>query len=261
MHETLQVIAVPAFEDNYIWLLHNTSQAIVVDPGDETPVLDTLKKMGLTLQTILITHRHSDHIDGVAGLLHHFPNAKVFAPHFPFTFIHKPVNEASQVNVAWNNHQAQLTFHVLDVPGHTLDHIAYVLNLPDQMWLFCGDTLFGAGCGRLFEGSPAQMLASLKKLCNLPASTKIFCTHEYTLKNIEFARTVDSENAELRARETETRLLRAKNLPSLPSTLKLELATNPFLRCHVASIKTALHLNNATELEVFTKVRALRNQF
>ncbi len=261
MHETLQVIAVPAFEDNYIWLLHNTSQAIVFDPGDETPVLNTLKTLGLTLQSILITHRHSDHIDGVAGLLNHFPNAGVFAPHFPFSFGYTPVNEGAQVEIAWRNNGAQLSFHVIDVPGHTLDHVAYVLNLPDETWLFCGDTLFAAGCGRLFEGTPAQMLASLKKICQLPTTTKLFCTHEYTLKNIEFARTLDPENAALKTRQSATILLREKNLPSLPSTMQLELATNPFLRCHIPSIKTAVHLENATELEVFSKVRALRNQF
>ena len=261
MHETLQVIAVPAFEDNYIWLLHNANQAIVVDPGDETPVLNTLKTLGLTLRAILITHRHSDHIDGVAGLLNHFPNAKVFAPHFPFTFAYTPVNEGSQVSVAWDKNPAPLTFHVMGVPGHTLDHIAYVLNLPEETWLFCGDTLFGTGCGRLFEGTPTQMLASLKKLCKLPVATKVFCTHEYTLKNIQFARTLDPENAALMTRQSETILLRKKNLPSLPSTLQLELATNPFLRCHTPAIKIAVHLENATELEVFSKVRALRNQF
>jgi hydroxyacylglutathione hydrolase len=260
MCETLQVIAVPAFEDNYIWLLHNSSQAVVVDPGDEVPVLNALKLHGLNLHAMLITHRHHDHIDGVNGLLKHFPDAKIFAPIFPFNFAYITANESSQITLTLGeNHK--LHFKVLDVPGHTLDHIAYVLNVAEETWLFCGDTLFGAGCGRLFEGTPAQMLASLKKISALPTTTKVFCTHEYTLTNIQFARSLDAENVALKIREAETILLREKNIPSLPSTIQLELATNPFLRCDTQAIKNAMHLENATELEVFSKVRALRNQF
>jgi hydroxyacylglutathione hydrolase len=261
MRETLQVIAIPAFEDNYIWLLHNSTQAIVIDPGDATPVLNALKTLKLHLQAILVTHHHHDHIDGVQALCEKFPNTLVFAPHFPFNFYYTPVNETSSVKISWGESQSPLHFSVLDVPAHTLDHIAYVLNYNEETWLFCGDTLFGAGCGRLFEGKPAQMLAALNKFCQLPESTKIFCTHEYTLKNIQFACTIEPSNLALNERKLATTALREKNLPSLPSTMQLERATNPFLRCHLPTIKKTLRLENATELEVFTQVRMLRNQY
>ena len=265
MRQTLQAVAIPAFEDNYIWLLHDKTQAIVIDPGDDVPIRESLQALRLNLQAILITHHHHDHVDGVAGLLHHFPHAQVFAPDasddFSYHFAYQAVREQSNLLMPFELNKNRLHFNVLEVPGHTLDHVAYVLNVQDETWLFCGDTLFGAGCGRLFEGSPTQMLDSLKKLCQLPTQTKVFCTHEYTLKNIQFARQLEPENTALIEREKVTKLLREKNLPSLPSTIALELATNPFLRCQTQTIKRAVQAPQATELEVFTKVRTWRNHF
>lgn len=261
MRETLQVIAIPAFEDNYIWLLHDKMQAIVIDPGDDLPILDTLQTLHLNLQAILITHHHHDHVDGVTGLLKVFPHAQVLAPDSAYAFAYQAVSEASNILISFGLNKSILHFKVFNVPGHTLDHVAYVLNVQNETWLFCGDTLFGAGCGRLFEGTPAQMLSSLKKLCQLPAPTKVFCTHEYTLKNIQFARQLEPENMALITRENTTKFLREKNLPSLPSTIALELKTNPFLRCEMQTIKNAVQAPQATELEVFAKVRTLRNHF
>lgn len=261
MSESLQVIAIPAFEDNYIWLLHDQTHAIAIDPGDDAPVHATLQALGLTLQAILITHHHHDHVDGVVGLLKNCPNVQIFAPEFAYNFAFARVSEKSNVQISFGEHKNPLDFKVLDVPGHTLDHVAYVLNVKEETWLFCGDTLFGAGCGRLFEGTSTQMLASLQKLCTLPTETKVFCTHEYTLTNIAFALTLEPDNLALIERQHSTKLLRQNKLPSLPSTLALELATNPFLRCTTPAIQNAVEAAHATELEVFSKIRTLRNHF
>lgn len=261
MSESLQAIAVPAFEDNYIWLLHNQTHAIVIDPGDSAPVLSTLQALHLKLQAILITHHHHDHVDGVSNLQTFFPDVSIFAPDFPYNFTFEVVSERSSLQIPLGDEKNLLHFSVFEAPGHTLDHVAYVLNIADETWLFCGDTLFGAGCGRLFEGTPAQMLASLKKLCTLPKETKVFCTHEYTLTNIAFALTLEPHNTALLERHNATKLLRQNNLPTLPSTLALEFATNPFLRCHTLAIKQAMGDENATELQVFSQIRALRNHF
>ncbi len=256
MTHALQIIPIPAFDDNYIWLMQQGSTALVVDPGDASPVLTMLNQHQLTLSTILITHHHSDHIDGVQHLLAHYPKARVFAPKLEhYVFNHTAVSEGDLI------HALKVVFKVLEVPGHTLGHVAYFVQNVEAPILFCGDTLFGAGCGRLFEGTPAQMLSSLKKICQCSADTKIFCTHEYTLKNIAFALTLEPNNAQLLSRKIETDRLLTSKQPSLPSTLALELATNPFLRCASEEIKYALKLPNATELAVFTKMRHLRNTY
>ena len=256
MTHTLQIIPIPAFEDNYIWLINQSENAIVVDPGDAVPVIAALKKYHLNLTTILITHHHGDHIDGVQTLLQHFPNARVYAPTLEqFAFNHTAVREGDQIEAL------ELIFNVLEVPGHTLGHVAYFVKSSQAPLLFCGDTLFGAGCGRLFEGTPAQMFASLKKLSQLPPETNVFCTHEYTLKNIQFALSVEPDNPHLIARKMDTERLIAAQKPSLPSTIALELATNPFLRCNLASIKLTLNMPNASDLATFTKIRHLRNSY
>ena len=249
----LNIIPIPAFEDNYIWLLHQHGYAVVVDPGDASPVIATLQKLQLKLAAILITHHHSDHIDGVSDLLD-FQSAPVYAPQYEqFHFKHIQLKDNDSINVP----EIGQSFQVLWLPGHTLGHIAYV----NDDYLFCGDTLFGAGCGRLFEGTPAQMLASLTRLKTLNPHTKVFCTHEYTAKNIAFALTLDAENADLMARASEVKQLRQQNLPSLPSTIALELATNPFLRCTQASIISNSQAKLSDELSVFTAIRSLRNHY
>jgi len=249
----LHIHPIPAFDDNYIWLLHNQHDAVVVDPGDATPVLQALKKKKLNLKTILVTHHHSDHIGGVAELLEHYP-AQVFAPKYEqYAFNHVPLGEGDEINLTAPN----LKLKVMWLPGHTLGHIAYF----NDKYLFCGDTLFGAGCGRLFEGTPAQMLNSLNRLKSLDENTKVFCTHEYTAINIAFALKLEPDNQDLVERETQVRTLRAKNLPSLPSTIGLELKTNPFVRCNETTIFNHSGAENADELSVFSAIRTLRNHY
>lgn len=257
--QSLFITPIPAFEDNYIWLVHNGKHAIVVDPGDASPVIATLAKHRLTLTHILITHHHADHIGGVAQLLAQFTEVRVFAPENPrYTFKHQVVTEGDIL--AFDALDLQL--RVISLHGHTLDHIGYA----GDGIVFCGDTLFGAGCGRLFEGSPKQLFASLQKLAQLPAETKVYCTHEYTLTNIAFAMQVDKDNPQLLSRAQSTQQLRAQHQPSLPSTIGLERNTNPFLRCNSSSIQQALGYSTTDQsetrmLEVFTKLREMRNHF
>ncbi|MDO8891435.1 MAG: hydroxyacylglutathione hydrolase [Sulfurimicrobium sp.] len=218
----IEIIPIPAFEDNYIWLIRNQAYAAVVDPGDADPVMEYLQQHDLKLTAILITHHHGDHCGGAKELSLHF-NCPVYGPR-------REKITATTQNVAENDIIALpdvgAEFHVIDVPGHTRGHVAYYgINS-----LFCGDALFACGCGRLFEGTPEQMQASLAKLAALPDETKVFCAHEYTLDNIRFARIADPDNAALQERETRERQIRAQGLPTLPSTIALEKRTNPFLR-------------------------------
>lgn len=249
----VKITPISAFQDNYIWLLHKDGHAIVIDPGDATPVIRFLKQYHLHLDAILITHHHADHIDGVESLLNLYP-AIVYAPakeHYNFT--HIAVSESTEIHLANLN----LSFQVLEVPGHTLGHVAYY----GSNYLFCGDTLFGAGCGRLFEGSPEQMYCSLQRLAALPTETAVYCTHEYTERNIEFALTLEPNNQNLIIRAQSSREQRSQNKPTLPSTIALELATNPFLRCEVAEIQSSSNTNSSLPINVFTAIRQLRNQF
>lgn len=262
MNQSLQVIPIPAFEDNYIWLIHDSKECIIVDPGDALPVISTIESMALNLQAILITHHHSDHINGVSALQTKYPNVATYAPSLErYQFTHTPVAEGDQVSVNFTRNNFNLTLQVIDLPGHTLGHIAYLIDGHPPMKLFCGDTLFGAGCGRLFEGTPAQMLHSLKKLAALPAETLVYCTHEYTAHNIAFALSVEPSNQALIERQYKTKAIRKQNEPSLPSTIGLELLTNPFLRCNEHEIKQSIEQEDASELMTFTTLRSLRNQF
>lgn len=216
-----------AFADNYLWLLiGDNNTAAVVDPGDATPVLHTLDKMGLACAAILTTHHHADHIGGVGDLLAHFPNAEVYAPADErISYTTTLVKENSWVELSF----LPAKFRVIEVPGHTSTHIAYY-TMDGGNKLFCGDTIFACGCGRLFEGTGEQMHHSLSKLKALPQDTEIYCAHEYTLDNIAFAKWVEPQNEALLAREHDAKSLRDKGIPTVPSLLALECSTNPFLR-------------------------------
>ncbi|MBS1158696.1 MAG: Beta-lactamase-like protein [Proteobacteria bacterium] len=245
---------IPAFKDNYIWLLTLGQRAAVVDPGDAAPVLARLEADGLRLESILITHHHADHQGGVAALLERWP-AEVFAPASEsITGCSRPLRGGETIEVLGQ------AVRVMAVPGHTLGHLAYLA--PGA--LFCGDTLFGAGCGRLFEGSPAQMAASLDRLAALPEPTLVYCAHEYTEMNLRFALAVEPDNPDLRARVTLVAARRAAGLPSVPSTLAEEKATNPFLRCGEAAVIAAALQQAApdrSKTAIFAALRAWRNNF
>ncbi len=254
----LQITPIHAFEDNYIWLLHNALNAVVVDPGDAKPVIAALERKKIDLSAILITHHHADHIGGVDELVAYCKSKNkqilIYAPHYEsFAFDHIKVAENDSVHLP----EIDQTFKVMWLPGHTLGHIAYI----NAQNLFCGDTLFGAGCGRLFEGTPEQMLNSLNRLKQLNNATKVYCTHEYTAKNIAFALTLEPDNVDLKSRQCFVQALRAQAKPSLPSTIGCELKTNPFLRCLESSIFRNSNANNDDELSVFTAIRMLRNHY
>ena len=217
------VIRIPAFKDNYIWLLRKGAAAAVVDPGDAQPVLEVLEREHLSLTAILVTHHHADHQGGVARLLAHY-RAEVFGPAAEsITGRTTPVRGGDTVRIP----SCDIEFQVLAVPGHTSGHVAYY----GAGCLFCGDTLFGAGCGRLFEGTATQMADSLARLAALPDQTAVYCAHEYTQANLRFALAVEPGNRCLRSRAEAVSLARDEGLPTIPSTIALEKASNPFLRC------------------------------
>ena len=255
----LTLIPIPAFADNYLWLLHDGQQALVVDPGDAAPVQRMLQDNGLQLSAILVTHHHADHTGGV-DTLRNETGAEVFGPATenipkPYT----PLREGDSINAIG------LSFQVIDVPGHTSGHIAfYTPDMNSQPLLFCGDTLFSGGCGRLFEGTPAQMLASLDKLAALPGNTVTCCTHEYTLSNLRFAVAVDANNQALATYQSHCENLRQRHQPTLPTSIAQELLINPFLRTrHPALISSARHFDAAAhdDVSVFTAIRQWKNQF
>ena len=249
-----KISLIPAFKDNYIWLLTQGNRAFVVDPGDAAPVLARLETDGLRLEGILITHHHADHQGGVAELKARYP-VEVFAPAGEsITGATHPLSGGESIDVLGQS------VVVMTVPGHTLGHLAYHATGA----LFCGDTLFGAGCGRLFEGTPAQMSASLDSIANLPDDTRIYCAHEYTEANLRFALAVEPENSALQQRVVEVAALRAVGLPSVPSTLAEEKATNPFLRCaEPAVIDAGLQhaAVNRSKTAIFSAIRGWRNNF
>lgn len=258
----MTLVPLPAFADNYIWMLHDGSHAIVVDPGDAQPVFDALARHKLQLAAILVTHHHADHTGGV-GALHAATGARVWGP--ARERIPEPYTPLVQGDVA---DALGLRFEVIDVPGHTAGHIAYFLPAaPSQApLLFCGDTLFSGGCGRLFEGTPAQMLASLDALAALPGDTRVCCAHEYTLSNLRFAQAVEPANAELTQYNARCENLRAKGQPTLPSQLAIERQVNPFLRSREASVLRAVRAHaelaaDAAEADVFAALRQWKNDF
>jgi hydroxyacylglutathione hydrolase len=256
MHSVLHVCA---FEDNYIWLLRGESpdRVAIVDPGDAAPVLAVLENQPLLPIAILCTHHHGDHVGGVAELLRHFP-VPVYGPaRERIPAITHRLKENDRISLP----QLGLEFTVFDVPGHTAGHIAYY----GAGLLFCGDTLFSAGCGRLFEGTAAQMHSSLAKLAALPEATRIYCAHEYTEANLRFAAAVEPDNAAIATHREQVRAQRARHLPTLPSTLDLEKRINPFLRADQPAVRQAAQRWCGrvldSDVEVFAALRRWKDKF
>ena len=234
MKNTLSILNVPAFDDNYLWIIHDGKYAVAVDPGDADAILAALAQHHLVLSAILLTHHHADHIGGVPALLKHAA-VPVYGPaNDNIAAVTHALHQGDSVHLP----ELNLTLDVIAVPGHTLGHIAYFA--PVQHWLFCGDTLFAGGCGRLFEGTARQMLDSLDKLAALPDDSLVYCAHEYTLSNLRFALEVEPENTLLQQRMIAEQTKRQDGLPTVPSLLKLEKQTNPFLRSREAAVVARL---------------------
>lgn len=260
----LTLTPVPAFDDNYLWLLDNGREAIVVDPGDAAPVLAALDARGLTLAGILLTHHHGDHVGGVDALRSRL-RGPIYAP------THEKMPEPVQrVQGGDTVELLGLQFAVMDVPGHTAGHIAYfAAKVPgSDPLLFCGDTMFSGGCGRLFEGTPAQMHASLQSLAALPTQTRVCCAHEYTLSNLRFAREVDPANAALIDYHGWCEAERAAGRPTLPARIGNEIRINPFLRCTEPALRDAARRHAPHKLpaapspvDVFATLREWKNGF
>lgn len=251
------ITPISALRDNYIWALHDGRHAAVVDPGEAAPVLAWLKTRRLSLTAILCTHHHGDHTGGIAELREVY-NVPVYAPRsedIPGTT--QPLAEGDQVSLP----ELDAVLEVLDIRGHTRGHIAYL----GRGFVFCGDTLFGCGCGRLFEGTMAELHHALQRLAALPGDTRVYCAHEYTEANIRFALACEPDNARLQARAAEAHALRAAGKPTLPSTIALEQATNPFLRCAEPAVAQAAArasgVPESGELAVFTALRIWKNHF
>jgi len=246
--------SVKVLKDNYVWIIHNKKTAIVIDPGEATPILKFLKSNNLWLEAILITHHHKDHTNGITELVPHF-NPKIFASNTN-NLPHNLIYQDKTINI-----NKFPTISVLDIPGHTLDHVAY--HFSDH--LFCGDTLFSAGCGKVFEGTYEQMYNSLLKIKSLSPSTNIYCGHEYTLQNLYFAQAVEPKNHAINIVIAETLSLYKDDKPSLPTVLSKELEINPFLRCDISEVVNSAEkyigkrLDN--EVEVFQIIREWKNNF
>jgi len=257
----MQLQALPALSDNYIWVLRDDEGgAVVVDPGEAGPVVDAAAAGGFRPTAVLLTHHHQDHIGGTAELQNRWPGLPVFAPHDDrIACAATRVRDGEQVSAGG------YAFDVIAVPGHTTSHFAFHLDGGRESLLFCGDTLFSLGCGRMFEGSAAQMHGSLSRLAALPGATRVCCGHEYTLSNAAFARVVEPDNPALRRRTEEAQAMRHADRPTLPSTIAQELACNPFLRCEqpavIAAVEQRLGRGSDGAVEVFAELRRWKDGF
>lgn len=256
--QNVKVFPIPAFTDNYIWCIQNDQDCWVVDPGESEPVLSYCNVNKLTLKGILVTHHHWDHTNGINTLLQKFPGIPVLGPEYGnIEHLTQKLteNDSARLDILG------LCFDVIEVPGHTLDHIAYY----GHGMLFCGDTLFSAGCGRLFEGSPQQMHHSLSKLMQLPGNTVVYCTHEYTLANVQFAMQVEPNNQALNDYVDWAKNKRSQGLPTLPSNIEQQKAINPFLRAQQDEIKHNAedYLGKALpdDVQVFAAIRQWKDNF
>lgn len=258
----LAITPIPALQDNYIWAIAHTiaRQVILVDPGESLPAVQFLQHHAYHLAGILLTHHHNDHTQGVPELLELFPDIPIYGSiESRLCFINHPIVDPSIIVV----HPLFPPYTVLNIPGHTRDHIAYWDT--ENAQLFCGDTLFAGGCGRAFEGTLAQLYDSLNQIAALPDHTQIYCAHEYTEKNLAFAHHVEPNNPAIITRQKQIYHLRQKGHPSLPSSLQEEKATNPFLRCHspdiISSAERYMGKQLTSPLEVFTALRQWKNSF
>lgn len=250
----LEITFIPALADNYIWLLHEGDDAVIVDPGDANAVIWRLKAEGLNLKAILVTHFHDDHQAGLPALLEHY-QVPVYGPASEsITGCNQPLSGGEVLELLGRRCE------VLAIPGHTLGHLAY--SFPGAV--FCGDTLFTGGCGRLFEGTPAQMVDSLTRLASLPDETLIYCGHEYTEANLRFAMAVEPGNVRIAQRSAEASFMRLRGRPTVPSTLAQEKATNPFLRCSEPAVVAMAQQRNPEArdpVSVFATIREWKNTF
>lgn len=244
---------IPALSDNYIYLLTWGVEGLVVDPAESAPVQAKVESLGIKLTTILITHHHADHVGGVEALKERY-GCQVIGPNDSrVPCLDRGVSDGQPLMIG--PHEVR----VMETPGHTRSHVVYYF--PDLKVLFSGDTLFTGGCGRLFEGTAEQMWLSLTKIASLPGDTRVYCGHEYTVTNLSFALDVEPGNQEVATRLAKARSLRADGRPTIPSTLAEERATNPFLRAHDRGLRAALHMDKASEIEVFAHLRALKDVF
>ncbi|HET8871435.1 MAG TPA: hydroxyacylglutathione hydrolase [Aquabacterium sp.] len=259
----MELLALPAFADNYIWMIHDGAEAIVVDPGEASPVIRALEQHGLTLVSILVTHRHADHVGGIREL-RPLLQGPIYGPDaLAPEYVDHVVREGDTFS------QLDLTIKVWETPGHTAEHISYICDVALAQndltpILFCGDTLFSAGCGRLFDGHPEWLLNTLKRLAQLPDQTKICCAHEYTLSNLAFAKAVEPGNSTLAEFHQHCLELRGRNLPTLPTTLSIERQVNPFLRLNEPEIISSVKQHGDPHddaLAVLTALRAWKNTF
>ncbi|GAB4186260.1 MAG: hydroxyacylglutathione hydrolase [Simkaniaceae bacterium] len=238
--------------DNYVYILIWPGHAIVIDPGETDPIMEFLHEKNLTVSGVLNTHHHKDHTDGNCALKKKYDCPVIGPDDDRIPCLDQKVGEEELI-------VGPFGIDVIPSPGHTSTHLVYFL--PQFKLLFSGDTLFGAGCGRLFEGTAKELYSSLQKISSLPEETLIFCGHEYTEKNLEFALTLEPDNEDIIKRLDQVRELLSKGLPSVPFTLAEEKKTNPFLRSHLAAIKKAIDMEDATEIEIFERLREMRNGF